>query len=453
MRSWRVVVSVVGVLALLAGCGGGGGGGGAGQGTGPGTGTVSGSGAGGGSGSGTAGVDPLFQKALDFSRDAQRDHTPDGLILDWNPRVGSFSAYADGGIWTGTYIAAEALRFATTGDPDAERNLTRSLRAFHVLQEITGEPGLYARSFSSRDPASILGTNGVDVTTGPYAGYAFKGDASKDQYIGIFFGYGVSWPFVRDPALRQQIRDDVARCADKLIADDLSIRQGGRETTFGDLYPEVYGLPVNAFNATLALAILKTAAQITQEPRHADAYEHFAIRRGYAAMVRTLLVLEAGPYRNYNNYNMAMLAFYLLLGLETQPALVDCYQHAMSRIFADVRGEQIALFDLIYAARRAGGASPSVVEDALSALRLFPYPNENRRVDLSNDPRFPHHPIRDRKGNLQTFDAIPFELREPDNFVWKINPRRLVGGDDNGEIFPGQAYLIAYWIGRHHRLF
>jgi hypothetical protein len=249
------------------------------------------------------------------------------------------------------------------------------------------------------------------------------------------------------------VRDDVTRVVNRLVADDLTVYQQGKPTSFGDLNADVLGLPVNGFNAVLALAVLKTAAHITGDPAHLWAYRHYAETKSYGQAVANFLFLNFGPLRNYSNYNMAMLALYILTGLEQDPTLAAMYQVGLSKIYGDVRHESNSFFNFIYAARRAGGASPQVVVEGLDSLDKFPYPYINRFVQNSLDPSIAVSLFANKKGNPQAVDPIPFEKRVPSNFIWRSNPHKLDGGADNGEIFPVTAYVSAYWLGRFHQLF
>ena len=50
------------------------------------------------------------------------------------------------GLWTSIYVAAEAFRYAVTGDPEAKANARRSLEALMFLERVSGISGFAARS-------------------------------------------------------------------------------------------------------------------------------------------------------------------------------------------------------------------------------------------------------------------------------------------------------------------
>ena len=48
------------------------------------------------------------------------------------------------------YVAAEAFRFAVTGEPEAKEQARRSMRALLELERVTGIPGFPARALAEK---------------------------------------------------------------------------------------------------------------------------------------------------------------------------------------------------------------------------------------------------------------------------------------------------------------
>jgi hypothetical protein len=190
-------------------------------------GCAQGSGGGSGGGSVSAGASvaggPLAAKARLFDETVAARHMPDGLLvnleLDAAGNVVSYGNYYDACIWTGVYVGTEAVRYRTTGDPAALARMERGLVAMHHLQAITGEPGYVARAFG---PAAMHPTHAPG--TGPYAGQTWQDDTSRDQYVGLMFGYALAWESIVDPVLRSKTRDDVRAIALRLMRDDMEVR-------------------------------------------------------------------------------------------------------------------------------------------------------------------------------------------------------------------------------------
>src|SRR4030095_13409459 len=84
------------------------------------------------------------QDALWISNNIQALHMPYNVVIDpvfATPTSGEVVSYSRGGnasIWTGHYLAAEALRYKVTNSPDAIGNRRRALRGIRSLIDITG---------------------------------------------------------------------------------------------------------------------------------------------------------------------------------------------------------------------------------------------------------------------------------------------------------------------------
>src|SRR6185503_16292263 len=97
----------------------------------------------------------LEDKAKIFEVRIERRHVRHGLVASSHLRVaGDVSSNQkvssdNDGLWTAMYLGAQAYRYAVTHDPDARMKAQRSMKALMRLEEITGVPGLPARSFVS----------------------------------------------------------------------------------------------------------------------------------------------------------------------------------------------------------------------------------------------------------------------------------------------------------------
>ncbi|MBI4576969.1 MAG: hypothetical protein HY722_11970 [Planctomycetes bacterium] len=167
---------------------------------------------------------PLAERARRFEEAMAAHHAPDGLVLDLRldatGGVAGYDGYGDAAIWTGTWAGVEALRWRATGDPDALAAMERALWALHHLHAITGVPGLITRGFG--EPRFLSG--GLPGQ-GPYARWNYEtGDLSRDQYSGWFYGVGLAWEVIADPALRAALREDARAIAYNLMMNDLALR-------------------------------------------------------------------------------------------------------------------------------------------------------------------------------------------------------------------------------------
>lgn len=143
----------------------------------------------------------------------------------------SMRGLGDSAIWTGTYLAAEALRLQATGSADARARVRALVERMHLFARVTGTPGLLARwaKESSQTYPFVLGD--LDCATPnrrthcnhTYDGkkYDYLGHISRDQYQGLMLGYGVAYDALgpADEDLRAIIREDVVAFVEELMKE------------------------------------------------------------------------------------------------------------------------------------------------------------------------------------------------------------------------------------------
>jgi len=262
---------------------------------------------------------PLRAKAVAHDLWLERWHTPNyGSHLhvkftnDEREAVDTYHGHGDSCIWTGTYVASQALRYRTTGDPQARANVIRSVQALTRHLDVTGRDGFIARYVGpADDPAHRLEVarcgeeeNHHLVTEGPFTRDFWVGNTSRDQYTGWFLGMAWAHETVDDPAMRAQIASNVTRVLDRLIADNWWIIDvdGIRTTKAPNVLPPM--------QMTWSLI----GYHITGEQRFLDVFEHWA-----APEMRPVLVLNnistLNRYAQHYGLNLAHENFLSLLRL------------------------------------------------------------------------------------------------------------------------------------------
>jgi hypothetical protein len=133
----------------------------------------------------------------------------------------------DSAMHTGIYLAGEAHRLAATGSWRARKNVRSLVDTFHVLFNISGDPGMLATSvFPAGDTKLRDWTNwscsDFDRHCNvEYAGehYDYVGEPSRDMYMGPLLGmvpaYDALGPY--DEAYRARIREDIVAWAVELM--------------------------------------------------------------------------------------------------------------------------------------------------------------------------------------------------------------------------------------------
>jgi hypothetical protein len=171
-------------------------------------------------------------------------------------------AYMDGigdsALWTGTYLAAEALRLKATGAADARANVKHLTETLHTWLNVSGSPGLLARyavpsgtvfPFTVGDHSCASSSNHCGVS---YAGgtWDYIGHISRDQYQGVMLGLANAYEALgeADEATRALIRDDVVELVEELMKE----RQVPIKFTFN-------GTVIPQFNVTMRFVVLAPA--------------------------------------------------------------------------------------------------------------------------------------------------------------------------------------------------
>ncbi len=351
----------------------------------------------------------LEQKAKLFDERVEQRHVRHGMVAGTHlPVAGDLSTNVKGdndndGLWTAMYLGAEAFRYAATHDPDARAKARRSVRLLMRLEEITGKPGFYARSFVSMDEPRPRGGEWHPTPDGKWL---WKGDTSSDESVGHYYGYALYYDLVAGETEKEQIRKVVARLTDHLIDDDYNlIDLNGKPTRWGEWSESFFKTEEGKYEAALRsielLSFLKTAHHITGNKKYEDAYQDRG-RRGYAENMRLYRRWKGGGEINFSDDELAYLSYDPLLRYEKDPKLREIYLDSLRFTWSQIRSDMNPLWNYISVASGGGPMTEVVAPDERSVSKW----NGN-----------PYHPDGGGNGN----------------------------GEDDGAFF-----LLPYWMGRYH---
>ena len=411
---------------------------------------------------------PLLSKALAYSENFQEVHAPAlgcsvevQFASENDPTVVAYHDQGDSTIWTGNYVAAEAYRYAVTGDPQAKAFGLRGVECLLAMEEATGKPGFIARWVGPAEPPFLRGDCQPEhdchvVTEGPYAGDYWLGNTSSDQYLGWWYGLSHAWSFLldepEDEPTRVRIRRAMARVLDTLRAESYRITDpDGTVSTAG---PEILGNEAIAFHLVAAEVAGGYFARIM--PR-------VYLEQWVGYTVGTLYPITR--WFQYFAFHLGHMGMHMMLRHETDPGLLAFHrQMHRDRLYAYVADTQQVMFDYIAFGEGAVDPDPRILEDDRHALLAFP-PPPKRRNHPAQGPYEPD-PVVDELnavfelletligGHLprvdpQALDPFPVEERCVTGFRWQSRPYELCGGSDPLFEYPDMDYLIAYWMGRY----
>jgi hypothetical protein len=311
--------------------------------------------------------------------------------------LASYGEHGDLGMFGGVAAVGDALRYVVlrdSGAPAAEVDqareaVVRAMNAIHIMQAITGEPGVVVRGVmritpdeagappvpgccpatmplfdggGNPQPVPKAGTWRDDLSTGGlYPDWVWMDDTSKDQVDGYAAALGALWDaVVMDPTVpeeaKQVLVDDARAWAHKLMTpvpievdilgtvyvDMVLTDADGRLTNWYGLNPRVIdeSTPIvvpegfgtqNGFNALLGLSVIKVCHHLTgDEDIAAFYYDELIGRRGWLDKVKADLCgvknMYVGASTNFSNVNMAFTAVYSLLRYEGDAGIRDVYR-------------------------------------------------------------------------------------------------------------------------------
>lgn len=153
-------------------------------------------------------------------------HYTDGTFAN----VDVMNGLWDGAIWTGTYLASQALRLMATGSADARAEIVKLVRTMDLMFHVSGEPATLARYVkkSSDAPGYALPdmncSDTIEVHCGvTYSGtqYDYYGHISRDQYQGVMLGMTLAYDALTsaDEDTRAIIRNDIVAFVKELMTE------------------------------------------------------------------------------------------------------------------------------------------------------------------------------------------------------------------------------------------
>jgi len=177
----------------------------------------------------------LHDRARQHNAWLRKWHLPGGTVADVSftdsshQTAAAYNGTGDSAIWSGSYLASEALRLKVTGSVDAQKNVEQLVEAIHRLFQVTGHPGYMARYTAplSGDPLITALYKPADPQhhKASFQGqdWFWNGNTSRDQYQGMLLGYALAYEALGSSAHRQMIRDDMVALCDELIKEHKAV--------------------------------------------------------------------------------------------------------------------------------------------------------------------------------------------------------------------------------------
>lgn len=392
----------------------------------------------------------LAQKAEHFEQRIRARHHRYGLVADSHLRIpGDVASNQLGdndndGLWTAMYAAGECFRYAVTKSPEALANARKSIEAIFFLEEVAGRRGFPARSYIRKGDPMPHGGEWHWTKDGQYY---WKADTSSDEIVGHFFIFSIAYGLLPDADLKERIAGTCQRIMDHILDHGYYlIDLDGKPTRWGFWAPERLAKDPDerALNSLQLLSFLKTTEHITGGARYAAEYRKAAHEFKYADLMTR--VNEFRTEMNYSDEELAMLPFYCVFQYEKDPAMLKAYRRAVDEWWKNIQREANPLWTFIYLT-----GQPEAQVDLHGAVwTLYRMPMDTIEWTVRNAQRQDIAWVSspDRHGRREALTLLPPDERPV--MKWNGNPFVVDGGGGGHGEDDGAAFLLPYWMGRHH---
>jgi hypothetical protein len=392
----------------------------------------------------------LAQKAEHFEERIRARHDRYGLTASSHLAVpGDVSSNRthdndNDGLWTAMYAAAECFRYAVTKSPEALANARKAVDAVLFLEEVAGRRGFPARSFIRKGDPMPRGGEWHWTADGQYY---WKADTSSDEIVGHFFIFSIAYDLLPDPDLKKRVAATAKRIMDHIIEHGYYLLDlDSKPTRWGFWAPEslMREPEERALNSLQLLSFLKTTAHITGEARYHAEYKKVAWDLQYADWITRLN--EFRRELNYSDEELAMLPYYCVFQYEKDPALLKAYRAGVDAWWQNIQREANPPWTFIYLTGK-----PDAKVDLPGALwTLYRMPMDTIEWTVKNSHRADilWASAPDRFGRREALTLLPPDERPV--MKWNGNPFVVDGGNGGRGEDDGAAFLLPYWMGRHH---
>ncbi len=457
------------------------------------------------------------QKAAYFTWQVENRHQRMGFIAPNELKIpydtaSFFLSYSDNdGKYTSMYGAAQAYRYAITGEKEAKELAKRSFEACKWLVDITHESGFPARVIIPHDwpepladPDYTHKSNIRKQQSDPFwkdiyprfvksddGKYLWKCDTSSDELAGHYFFYGIYYDLVAETEEEKApVREVVADITDHLIRNGFMLRDfDGKSTRWGNFSPEyfnsVWGWDQRGLNSLEMLSFLNVASHVTGNPKYGEVAAKLRDEHDYH--INAMHGKEFFPPENvvpWDN-NLCLMSMLGLINYENDPELLIMYRMSLENSWLHISKQKNAFWDALYAAMagrfkslagegffkeglvfpEAGSFTNKVVNELAEypdlgghikemleqlPLDLIGYEMDNtHRLDIVIDPTPGQEPdIGWRKNGF----ALPIDERghvRQDRDSFALHFREVWGEKGEQE---GTFFLLPYYMARYYKL-
>lgn len=339
----------------------------------------------------------------------------------------------DGGIWTGSYLAAEAFRYKVTGSPTARAYLRRALESVRAIS-VVAESGFLARTIFPLDSPFIdhlidaEERLGLFPTTYNGKDSYWVGHPTRDQYSGVLLGLGATYDLVDDDEVRTICRDIITHLVGALL------RHGWVMGNPDQPVQETY-----LYRPDHLLSVLQLAKHVNPSD-FGSIYDTTRVFLSLLAGLPSALEIR-DLHGSYYKFNLDYSYYYNLIRLEDDSHYRARYLKQFAKLRNATRTHGNAQFNMID--RALNGPDPvrdQETSELLDALLARGF--RNTFVDLNGT-----YPAC---GEDRACDPIPVAERPYADFLWQRSPFEMRCDGDGSLESAGIDYILPYWMARYY---
>ena len=399
----------------------------------------------------------LERKARTIEQLVNERHRRLGLVADCvlndarKPTSHTIGDNDNDGLWTAYHVTAMALCYGATKEAAAKASAREGMHALYMLENVSGTPGLVARSVL---PVEIGKTKGRQWRPAPDGKLYWKSDTSSDEIDGHYMAFYAYYEHIAkdDPAEKELCIRQVRAVTDYIVDHNYQlIDWTGKRTTWGFWNPESLNddpehYLESGLNSLQMLSFLKVAHYVTGDAKYEAHYQNLIRQHGY--LNNTLLSKKVFPDEdNHSDNQLGFVAWYPILQLEHDPIIRAALLSGVRRHYEVVKAEHSSFFTFVYATVDPDYAD---LAGAIENLRQIPTDRRQWRQENSQRADVTFAPRVNRFRQRVLLKPLPADEYAFDK--WNADPFLPDAGGDGRVEDDGAAYLLPYWMGRCHGL-
>lgn len=393
--------------------------------------------------------------------------------FDSSGRFVRYNMVGDGCLWTGMYLASQAMRYQVTGEDEALKNVKKSLKGLMLLMDITDNPKTFARNAATYD-GSVEPNGDYHRGTGIHQDKVWRAIGNNDMYKGLISGFIWAYKVLPDSdELRPELYKHMKLLPELEIADTIS----NKSSAYG-----LKALATKSVNDKKIFLENSRKEQLTSEILNIEGSLHVGGIADWSGVNLTMVGIttdvliakamikdfpsEVGwTYKSVENVYQDSMKNLVLLWKDlsdTRRSLltISAYNFAIKDGFKLDRANE---FNDGFSKEKLEKVWESNLNDSIWGLREIPI--NRSRYDIRYDhslrpdwslswwPKLPWKSLKEKRSieyHMQGAYAYPlFESTGiGSNFVWKDQPFEITNGSQKTMRDPGADYLYTYWLAK-----